>query len=447
MSDNVRAIVLETLYELETTDKLSHLCIRAVLDKYDYWSLRDKAFYKKVTEGAVSRKLTLDYIADLYSGKKMEKCKPMIRCLLRMSIYQLVFMDKVPDNAIVDEAVKLCKKYSRSEFAGFVNKILRVIAANKCEWKEKAAGEERIKRLSIMHSMPEWLVRMLVKEQDSYETLLPSLNEKNGVSVFFFNENDGKYYTELWRNKQIDFCRSDMVDNAYVLTNCENPALLDGFAEGKFIIQDLSSMIMCEALRTAGSSNLVISDVCAAPGGKTCHVAGTLGGNCVIYSRDVSDKKIELIQENVTRLNLDNVVISVNDATVVDDKLVGKCDIVIADVPCSGLGVLGRKSDIRYHISNESMMEICHLQKEIIKVVSSYVKPGGILVYSTCTIHKAENEKMVKYITDNFGFEPVSLKGRIKDSILDRHDEFMIQLRPDIDNTDGFFFCLLRKKA
>lgn len=447
MSDNIREITADILYTLETENKKSHLLIREVLEKYDYLDKRDKAFIKRVSEGTITNRITLDYVLDSFSKKPMSKCKPMVRVILRMSAYQLLFMDKIPDNAVVDEAVKLCRKRSFEEFCPFVNAILRNVIKNKSACLDFDSIEDESLRLSIKYSVPEWIVKMFIKEQKNAEALLKALCSIRPTCVRIPSKDKADEIISAWKKNGVNITKSRFSEDAYLIDGFEGMEMLKGFKEGEVFIQDESSMLASMASGVKKGDNLFIIDTCAAPGGKTSYVASLMNPCGRVLSCDVSDKKVSLIDENVSRLNLTNVETAVKDATVFDEELEGRADIVICDVPCSGLGVMGRKSDIRYNITNEGMKDICDLQKKIVSNVSRYVKPGGILVYSTCTIHKAENEKMVKFITSNLPFEGDSLKPYIPSLFtVDRECDYAVQMLPNVEGTDGFFVARFIKK-
>lgn len=440
MSINTREIIVNMLYTLDTEDKKSHLLIRDVLAKYDYLDIRDKAFIKRVTQGTISSTITLDYIIDTVSSKPIAKCKPMIRAILRMSTYQIVYMDKVPDSAACDEAVKLCRKLSFAEFCPFVNGVLRTVSVKKQELCDFETIEDRVKRLSIKHSMPEWIVKMLQKEQKDTEALLAGLGRIRPTSVRFTDTTFVDETLEKWKQSEINFEKSTLVEDAYLIDGFEGMETVPGFLEGYFIVQDESSMLSALATGVKNGDALSVIDVCAAPGGKSCAVASIMKPNGHVRSFDVSELKVSLIDENISRLKLSNIDARVKDATEFDPDLEKSADIVIADVPCSGLGVIARKHDLKYKVTNEMMKDICLLQKDIINNVWKYVKPGGVLIYSTCTIHKAENEKMVRYILENLPFKGDSLKQYIPSAFAKERDcDYAIQFLPNTDGTDGFF--------
>ncbi|MBP5151762.1 MAG: 16S rRNA (cytosine(967)-C(5))-methyltransferase RsmB, partial [Lachnospiraceae bacterium] len=410
MSENIREIIVKTLCTLETEDKKSHLLIREVLDKYDWLPYRDKAFFKRVTEGTVANRLTLDHVLDGVSSKPMSKCKPVIRVILRMSAYQLFFMDKVPESAVCNEAVKLCESLGRKELCPFVNGVLRTLVRNGRHLPDFSDLTDEVKRLSVTYSLPEWIVSMLKKEQPDCESLIASLVKERSTCVKITDEKCIPAIIKEWEKAGVSFSESRLVKGAYVLEGFEGVSSLYGFKEGKLIVQDESSMLAALATGIKKGDEKIMIDTCAAPGGKSSFAASLMDPKGKVLSFDISDTKVSLIKDNFNRLGFKNTEARVQDATVYDESLKESADVVLVDAPCSGLGVIGRKSDLRYAISNEAMKDICRLQKDILAVAVRYVKPGGVLIYSTCTIHKAENEKTVKYILDNFPFEPDSLK-------------------------------------
>lgn len=444
MADNIREIIADSLIMLEEEGKKSHLLIKDVLTKYDYLDARDKAFYKRVTEGTISKKITLDYVLDRYSKKPVEKCKPMIRAILRMSAYQILFMDKIPTSAVIDEAVKLCRKRSFEDFCPFVNAVLRNLSKDSAKALTFDDISDEVKRLSVKYSCPEHIVRILLKEQAEPEAVLKGLSEIRPVCVKVLSNEDDIIIS--FKKAGIKYKKSSFVEHAYLIENFEGTENLPGFTEGRLLIQDESSMMASQALGIKEGENILVIDTCAAPGGKTSFVASMLGGFGRVISCDVSEKKVSLISENVKRLGLSNVEPTLFDATVFNPEWEGKADAVIADVPCSGLGVMARKSDIKYNVSNETMKDICELQKKIVSNVWRYVKPGGILIYSTCTIHKAENEKMVKYILNNLPFEGDSIKPYVPVLFAnERENEYSIQILPSVEGCDGFFVARFKR--
>lgn len=429
---NGREIVLDLLMEWEKEKLFSHKLIRDVLNKYDYLSGQEKGFIKRLAEGTIERQIELDYIIDKVSSVPVKKMKPLIRTLMRMSVYQIFYMDSVPEAAAVSEAVKLAGKRKFQNLKGFVNGVLRNVIKQKSTIiypDEKKHWEEA---MSVTYSMPLWLVEYWKESygKEQTEAVLKGLLEVRPVTIRFaasVDEDSRKEWVKQVEKKGAKVQQHSKLSYAYDLYGVEGVASLPGYEEGLFTVQDVSSMLAVEAADLKAGD--FVLDICAAPGGKTMLAAEKVLPEGRVQSRDVSEQKVWQIEENLERMGLANVDTKVYDATVWDESMVGKADVVIADVPCSGLGVMGKKRDIKYHATLQGMESLLQLQKEIVKNAVTYVKEGGTLLYSTCTINKKENEEMVQWICEEFSFEK----------------ESMTQLFPGKDNSDGFFFAKLRK--
>ena len=429
MAENTREIILDTLLALERGEEFSHKLIKAVLDKYDYLDGREKAFIKRVTEGTVERQIELDYYLNHFSSVPVRKMKPLIRCLLRMSTYQLLFMDAVPDSAVCNEACKLAAKRKFHNLKGFVNGVLRNIAKNKenLPMPDKKDGAEYY---SVKYSCPKWLVEYwnAAYGTETTETLLKGLLEIHPVSLRFRTDLAVDKKAELIADIEaagVQITPSPYLPYVYQLEGVESVNSLPGFEEGLFTIQDVSSALAVEAADI--KSGDFVMDICAAPGGKSILAAEKAGK---VLARDVSESKISIIEENLQRMKTDNITVEVHDATIFDENYKEKADVLIMDVPCSGLGVIGKKRDIKYHATPESLTSIVELQKQIVENSWQYVKQGGTLLYSTCTINPAENERMVEWIVEQYPFEV----------------EVQKQIMPGFMKADGFFYAKLRRK-
>lgn len=422
--ENTREIVLDTLLSIERGEAFSHRLLKAVLDKYDYLDGRDKAFIKRVTEGTLERQLELDYYLNHFSSVPVKKMKPLIRCLLRMSTYQILYMDAVPDSAACNEACKLADRRKFHNLKGFVNGVLRNLSKNKETLPVPDRKKKPTEFLSVKYSMPEWIVEFWMKEYgtEGTEKILEGLLQIHPVSLRFdtrLTEAERENYAEQIRQTGVDIRQNEYLPYVYTVCDVEGLGDLPGFAEGVFTVQDVSSALAVEAAGI-GPDDFVM-DICAAPGGKSILASEKAKK---VLSRDLSDSKAALIEENLERMQAQNVEVQVFDATVSDESMEGQADVVIMDVPCSGLGVIGKKRDIKYHVTPEGISEIQELQKKIVESSWRYVKPGGVLLYSTCTINRGENEEMVRYITENFPFEPESLEGCVPEKLLVLRDEF-----------------------
>lgn len=446
---NTRELIVEILLEILEKEKYSHLVIRDVLQKYDYLDSRDKAFIKRVADGCVEWKIKIDYIINQFSKVKVERQKPLIRTILRMSVYQLMFMDNIPDSAVCNEAVKLCKKRGFQNLQGFVNGVLRNIARNKEQIEYPDREKDIVEFLSVEYSMPTWIVEKFIEEQgeEIAEKILAGFMEIEPVTIRM-NENADEESVESlvneWKKCKVEVGKHPYLSYAYCLKGIDGVRNLPGFEDGLYTVQDVSSMLVCEAAGLKKGDKVI--DVCAAPGGKAIHAAQKVGKEGIVSARDLTEYKTSYIKENIERMKIENCEVLIWDAREVREEDIGTADVVIADLPCSGLGVMGKKKDIKYRISKESLDSLVKLQREILDAVHKYVKPGGILLYSTCTINKQENEDNVTWLTENYSFETESLSAYLPDELKAGEDGVM-QLLPGIHETDGFFIARLRKKA
>lgn len=431
VAENTREIVLDTLLALERGEEFSHRLIKAVLDKYHYLEERDRAFIKRLTEGTIERQTELDYYLNHFSSVPVRKMKPLIRCLMRMSVYQILYMDSVPDSAVCNEACKLAQKRKFGNLKGFVNGVLRSVARQKDGLPMPDENAQPMEYLSVRYSMPLWLVELWVKSygRERAERLLEGLLAIHPVSLRLrtdcTEEERGRLIQEM-EAVGAKLHKSNLLPYLYTVENMENLTELPGFAQGLFVVQDASSAMAVEAAGIKAGDFVV--DICAAPGGKSILAAERAGR---VLARDVSEAKTALIEENIARMGRDNITVEVHDATVADERLFEQADVLLADVPCSGLGVMGKKRDIKYRVSEERIAAICALQRNILENSWRYVKPGGVLLYSTCTINPAENEEMARWIQESFPL------------LLEEERQFM----PGEDETDGFYYARFRRRA
>lgn len=446
---NVREVVLDILLELSGQTEYSNVLIGAALDKYDYLDSKEKAFIKRVSEGTIERRIQLDYVLDQYSKTPVMKMKPLIRELLRMSVYQLLFMEHIPAAAVCNEAVKLAKKHRFQGLQGYVNGVLRSIARE----REQIAWPDRQRDLpgflSVCYSMPPWLVAHFSENygEETCEKILGACLERGPVSVRLderLSQKERESLIAAWEKDGVRVQAHPYLPYAVRLQGVSGVRGLAGYPEGRFMVQDMSSMLVVEAAGIRSGDTVV--DVCAAPGGKALHAAAKLNGTGQVIACDVSRYKTDKIEENRARLGMENVSVRVRDARERDESLVGRADVLLADVPCSGLGVIGHKQDIKYRVTRESLAEVEKLQKEIIANVIDYIKPGGVLMYSTCTMNPGENEEMAAWISETFDLEPTGMEDELPAVFAGDAKKGMLQLLPGIHETDGFFLAKFRKK-
>lgn len=422
---NIRALILDTMLEVTKQEEYSHIAIRNTLEKYQYLPRQERKFYKRVCEGTLENLILIDHVIQTYSGKSINKIKPVIRNILRAAVYELYYMDSVPVSATCNEAVKLAEKRGFRNLKGFVNGMLRNIA--------RKSKEVEYPNLSIRYSMPEWIINLWSQTYDTkdLENILKSFFMKCGTSIRVNTDqiSVSKLKEEL-EKENITVTENEMVPYGLFISNYDAIHKIKAFQSGLFYVQDTSSMLVVEYAGIKDGDHVI--DVCAAPGGKSLHIAEILKGSGVVEARDLTPYKVELMKENIKRLGLNNITADMMDARMLDERSVEKADVVIADLPCSGLGVIGKKPDIKYKMTEEKQKDLILLQREILHTVQSYVKPGGILMYSTCTININENESNVAWF-------------------LKEHSQFsldkQVQLLPDKGKNDGFFIARLVKNS
>ena len=447
--ENTREIIVDSLLSLEKEGEFDSVLMRQTLKEHDDLPVWEKAFLKRVTEGTVERLIELDYILNQFSDVPVPKMKPFIRALLRMSVYQLFYMDGVPDAAVCNEAARLAQKRRFSTLKGFVNGVLRNVARG----KEKVAYPDPEKdwagAVSIRCSMPEFLVKLWEKDygRERTEQMCRALILTKPVSVRILETLSQERQEELvqaWRESGIVCERHPYLPYAWNCKNVEGLHKLAGFKEGLATVQDVSSMLATECAGVKRGD--FVLDVCAAPGGKSLHAACKLWGSGRVEARDVSAGKAALLAENIARMKAENVAVKVWDARVADPEMEGKADVLYLDVPCSGLGVLGKKRDIKYRVSRESLAELEALQREIISACWRYVRPGGTILYSTCTVRLAENEEQVEWMCREFPLAPESLNPYLPEVLRCAEAERgMLQLVPGVHDCDGFFLARIKR--
>lgn len=433
-STNTRELILGILTEVNEEGRYSHLVIRSVLEKYQYLTKQERAFITRVSEGTIQRRIELDYIIDYFSKVKGNKMKPLIRNLLRMSVYQIKYMDAVPNSAACNEAVKLARKKGFSGLSGFVNGVLRGISRGLSEITYPDPEQFPVEALSVRYSMPEWIVEQWIRDYGEARTeqmLSASLEQapitvRTNLARITPQELKERLAGEGVTVEELDSEAFPELFYAFAISGIDHLNGLESFRQGLFYIQDISSMMAAEY--AAPKEGDCCIDVCAAPGGKSILLAEKMKETGCVEARDLTEYKVSLIEENISRCGLSNIRAVQQDATVFDEGSVGKADVLMADLPCSGLGTLRKKTDVKYRMSEAGQEELIALQRSILDTVYSYVKPGGTLLYSTCTVHRGENEDNVRWFVKE-------------------HPEFKLeyqrQIFPGEHMGDGFFIAKL----
>lgn len=444
MAVNEREVVLDMLLSLRE-GKLSHTILKDTLDSYLYLDKSSRGFITRLYEGTIEKRLYLDFIIDGYSKTPVKKMKPIIMLLLEMAVYQLFFMDRVPDSAAINEAVKLAKKRGLTGLSGFVNGVLRNIARNKENIALPDKNKDLIQYLEIKYSTPRTVVEYLIKDygNEEAEAILEAFEEKRPLVA-----RATKNREELIKKLDAEGVRvstDTIFPESLKILELDSLGFLESFENGDFVIQDESSQFIGKIVELPKGARVL--DLCAAPGGKSLLFA-EMEEVDEITSCDITESKTELIEDNVRRIGADKIRTRVNDASLYNPDFLDGFDLVICDLPCSGLGVMGRKRDIKYNVSRDKIRELAILQKKILENAARYVKKGGRLIYSTCTMTKAENEENFTFISEFKGFSAVDFSDKIRgyvdrykdgERLVNEAKKGFIRLFPGELGTDGFF--------
>lgn len=445
---NEREVVLKILLKEEEKGTYSHLIVREALGRLSDIPTVQRAFIKRLAEGTVERKIEMDAVINHFSKTPVRKMDRIILCILRMSLYQILYMDSVPDSAACNEAVKLAKRGGRAKLSGFVNGVLRNVVREK---ESGALSERRQKQsLSVRYSMPQWIVSMW-KEQLGYdrtEGLLKAFLEVRPVCIRIderLSVDERENLINSLKESGVKVRQGQYFDFCLELAGTSAINRLPGYKEGLWAVQDESSMFVAQAAGLKKGD--IVYDVCASPGGKAMHCASKLAamGGGRVYAFDLTPKKTGQIMENVRRMKLENVSVSLRDARTSAGSLTGRADVLVCDVPCSGLGVMGRKRDIKYNVTKTALTQLSELQKEILRASVPILKPGGTLIYSTCTINRSENEENAAFIEKELGLVPDDLSPFLPENVQGIRGN-CLQLLPDIHGTDGFFLARFKKQ-
>ncbi len=438
MSVTARQTAFSILLKIEKDKAYSNIALDSAVKGVSLDST-DCAFISRLVYGVTERKITLDYIISQFLSQPLKKLKTEVLVILRIGTYEILFMDKIPVSASVNESVLLTKN-NKCQFAtGLVNAVLRKVSVEKENIFNSLSGEER---LSILYSAPIDLVRFLkhhYNEQNAEEILKSALNKKEitiRVNTLKTTENE---LIQILKKENIS-TEITSLKNALIINTKGAVYELDAYKKGLFYVEDISSQICVKELGLKENYKLI--DVCSAPGGKSFTASQYMNNTGEIYSCDIHAHRVELIKTGAKRLGIKNIIPTVNDATVFNEKF-KNADCVLCDVPCSGLGIIGKKPEIKYK-SLDDIKELIPIQKEILSIASKYVKSGGTLIYSTCSINPNENRKVCDwFLKENEDFYSVKVSPETERCI-DEGD--YLTLLPHINNCDGFFIAKFIKK-
>ena len=442
--DYPRKLALEALYKIDNEEAYSNIVLDELLNKNrNALSNKDINFISELVYGVTTWKLTLDTIIQKYSKIKIKKISPWVINILRMGAYQIVFLDKVPKSAAVNESVNLCKKYGVKS-VGFVNAILRKI--EKKDYLELFEIKDEIEKISKTNSMPQWIVKELAKEFDTEKVneICENSNLKPKITIRVNNLKTTKNeLIKKLQSKKIEVEEGILEDFLY-LKNVKNITKLEEYKQGLFTMQDESAGLTALVLNPKEGENIL--DCCSAPGGKTTYIAEIMNNNGNIIAWDLYKKRLEKVKENSKRLGINIIKTEVNDATILKEEYIEKFDKILIDAPCLGLGVIKRKPDIKWQRKFEDIIEISKIQEKILNICSKYLKKGGILVYSTCSIIQAENDIIIQNFINDSIFDLEEINNINISKIENKIERKGVKKLYPNEKMDGFFIAKLIKK-
>ncbi len=437
--NDARQIAYEILLRIQKENAYSNLVLDSALETAGL-EARDNSLVSALVYGTLERIITIDYNLSLYLNSSICKLKPEVLTVLRIGTCQILFMDKIPVSAAVNESIKIIKLTRCSFASGLVNAILRKIAEFGLVLPKHNNND--IEYFSVKYSCPQWIVSLWINSYGIDNTI--------GIMEYYLNKaplivriNTMKTTSleliKLLESEGISSKICNEVENALILERAGFIENLSSFKNGLFHLQDTSSQICCKVLEVKHDD--VVFDLCSAPGGKAFTIAEIMDGTGRVYAFDIYDARLELIRIGALRLNLSNVFTEIGDACIYNDKI-GLADKVLCDVPCSGLGIIRRKPEIRYK-SEENIDKLPELQYFILCNASRYVKIGGILAYSTCTLNPKENEDVCDYFIRN---HPNYYSENISNKIINgMSNGKYLTLMPHMSNSDGFFIALFKR--
>ncbi len=440
-SVNVRRIALYTLERVLDEGAYSALALNAAIKEH-HLSARDASFLSALTYGVLERLLLLDHVIRQYSSLRIGKIEPRTLMILRLGIYQLLYMDRVPDSAAVNESVKLCKKCGMFKSAGFVNGLLRSFLRAE---KQFSLPDALPQRLSVQYSCPQGVVSMWLSSygEELTERLLQELIGRPPLTIRVNTlKTSVDKLTEQLQSHDIEVERVPYLPYALNLSHTGSLEELDAFERGLFYVEDGSSQLCCEML--GAMPHETVCDICAAPGGKSFYSAMLMGDTGTVYAYDIHKHKVRLIESSAARLGITAIHAAVRDAAD-DTAVLPRCDRILCDVPCSGLGILRRKPEIRY--KKDTFIDILpKLQYSILCINADFAPIGGTVVYSTCTLRDEENRAVVdRFLSEHPAFigEELTLPqglGRAVDE-----PPHMLTVLPTMFGSDGFFIAKFRR--
>lgn len=444
MIDKPRQIALTILYKIDKENAYSNIALDEELRKNKkLLKEKDIGLISEIVYGTTTWKLTIDTIIKKYSKLKIEKLSIWILNILRMGIYQIVFLDKIPKSAAVNESVNLAKRYGHPASANFVNAILRKI--EKKDFEEMSQIKEPIQRIMLTTSTPKWIIEELLKEKaiQDVEEICKNSNQKPSLSIRVNTLKTTKenLIKEL-KKLQIEI-KQGILEDFLIVEKVKQIENLEIFKQGWCTIQDESAGLAALVLKPREGERIL--DACSAPGGKTSYLAQLMKNKGMIEAWDIHPHRTKLVGETAKRLGIQIIQTKVKDATLKENNI-EKFDKILLDVPCLGTGVIRKKPDIKWKHDKTEIEEITKIQKTILQNCSEYLKEGGELVYSTCSILQEENENIISdFLKKNKNFKITPIPINEKNMFYQyRENAGYLKVYPNKE-IDGFFICKIKK--
>ena len=434
----MRKRAYEIVYGVLEEQGHSDVIFHRITDGMKTLTVQEKRFLKRLSYGAIEWAVESDAYIRHFSSLSVRRLEPSVRTVLRMALYEILHMDTVPEAVSCHEAVELLKSVAGERYAGFVNGVLRSVLRQRDEVRLRPWEELALPKNLYEYFLDRYGKKTTRKLANAFLERQPEVTihiDSNKISV--------REYEEHLQSCNLQYASGHYMRDSFLIRHCEDVRSLSGYEEGWFFVQDESSMlaVLCADIQSGDT----VVDVCASPGGKSMHALLRMNGQGFLSYRDISEKKLSRVRENLRRLQYTNAKGKVWDGTRADREWRERADVVLADVPCSGMGIIGKKPEIKYH-ALQKVEKLVPLQREICQASLTMLRKGGVFLYSTCTICEKENEENVMWLEEHCGLKRESLDAFLTEELQNKMTaQGMIQMLPGIHKSDGFFVARFRK--
>jgi len=447
MENSEREIAIYALMDIIRERAYGNVALRRILGRHGALRREQKALITELVNGVLRNMLRIDYILSHYSKTPIAKLRPFILNNLRVGVYQMKYLDRIPDYAICSDAVKLAKAKGFGQLAGFVNGVLRNIARGDDVASPDFAADP-VAHLAVGYSYQPWIIKHFFDEMGQGETRdMLEINSKPPEITIAANtlKTNIDELANILTKEGLSVRKSEIISDALIISRIVDIRELDSFRRGLFHIMDTSSILAIRAAAPRAGENII--DLCAAPGGKSFLAAYLTEGKARILARDIHEHKLANLREGAGRLDLANIDIRRGDAAEADWQLENTADLLIIDAPCSGLGIIRRRPDIKLNRAPADIAALAALQRKILENSWAYVRPGGRLIYSTCTLSRRENEDNFGWLLANRPFDPLDLRPNLPATLHGKTAQRgHITIHPQTLGTDGFFIAIATRR-